>query len=51
MGAELLTETLTRIETGSATYTKQNEKEVTFAPKLKVGFRSTAFAQIFQIVL
>ena len=35
MGAELLTETLNRIETGSATYTKQNEKEVTFAPKLK----------------
>ena len=35
MGAELLTETLNRIETGSATYTKQNENEVTFAPKLK----------------
>ena len=35
MGAELLTETLNRIETGNATYTKQNEKEVTFAPKLK----------------
>ncbi|HHT9138001.1 MAG TPA: methionyl-tRNA formyltransferase [Candidatus Wunengus sp. YC60] len=35
MGAELLTETLNRIETGDATYTKQDEKEVTFAPKLK----------------
>ena len=35
MGAELLIDTLNRIETGSATYTKQNEKEVTFAPKLK----------------
>lgn len=35
MGAELLTETLIRIETGSATYTKQNENEITFAPKLK----------------
>lgn len=35
MGAELLTETLNRIETGNAHYTKQNEKEVTFAPKLK----------------
>ena len=35
MGAELLTETLNRIETGISTYTKQDEKEVTFAPKLK----------------
>lgn len=35
MGAELLIDTLTRIETGNATYTKQDEKEVTFAPKLK----------------
>lgn len=35
MGAELLTETLNRIETGNATYTQQDEKEVTFAPKLK----------------
>lgn len=35
MGAELLTETLNRIETGNAPYTKQDEKEVTFAPKLK----------------
>ena len=37
MGAELLIDTLTRIETGNATYTKQDEKEVTFAPKLKKG--------------
>ena len=35
MGAALLIDTLTRIETGNATYTKQDEKEVTFAPKLK----------------
>lgn len=35
MGAELLIDSLNRIETGSATYTKQDEKEVTFAPKLK----------------
>ncbi|HHT9108949.1 MAG TPA: methionyl-tRNA formyltransferase [Candidatus Wunengus sp. YC63] len=35
MGAELLIDTLNRIETGNATYTKQDEKEVTFAPKLK----------------
>ena len=35
MGAELLIETLNRIETESANYTKQDEKEVTFAPKLK----------------
>lgn len=35
MGAELLIDTLTRIETGNATNTKQDEKEVTFAPKLK----------------
>jgi len=35
MGATLLIDTLNRIETGSATYTKQDEKEVTFAPKLK----------------
>ncbi|MBM4064892.1 MAG: methionyl-tRNA formyltransferase [Planctomycetes bacterium] len=35
MGAELLIDTLTRIETGNAAYTKQDEKGVTFAPKLK----------------
>jgi methionyl-tRNA formyltransferase len=35
MGAELLIDTLNRIETGNAAYTKQDEKEVTFAPKLK----------------
>ena len=35
MGAELLIDSLNRIETGTATYTKQDEKEVTFAPKLK----------------
>lgn len=35
MGAELLIETLDLVETGKATYTKQDEKEVTFAPKLK----------------
>jgi len=35
MGAALLTETLDCIETGNATYTKQDEKEVSFAPKLK----------------
>ena len=37
MGAELLIDTLNRIETGNAAYTKQDEKEVTFAPKLKKG--------------
>src|SRR5574337_85614 len=35
MGAELLIETLNLVETGKAIYTKQDEKEVTFAPKLK----------------
>lgn len=35
MGATLLIDTLKSIETGNATYTKQDEKEVTFAPKLK----------------
>jgi methionyl-tRNA formyltransferase len=35
MGAHLLVETLDLIETGEATYTKQDEKEATFAPKLK----------------
>ena len=35
MGAALLIDTLNRIETGNATYTKQDGKEVTFAPKLK----------------
>lgn len=35
MGAELLIETLHLIETGNVTYTKQDEKEVSFAPKLK----------------
>jgi len=35
MGATLLIDTLNRIETGNAAYTKQDEKEVTFAPKLK----------------
>jgi methionyl-tRNA formyltransferase len=35
MGAELLIYTLNRIETVNAAYTKQDEKEVTFAPKLK----------------
>jgi len=32
--APLLLETLDRIDAGTATYTKQNEAEVTFAPKL-----------------
>lgn len=35
MGAELLIETLNRIEAGNAAYAKQDEKEATFAPKLK----------------
>ena len=35
MGAELLIETLNLVETGKAIYTKQDEKGVTFAPKLK----------------
>ncbi|MCF6154653.1 MAG: methionyl-tRNA formyltransferase [Candidatus Brocadia sp.] len=35
MGADLLIETLNLVETGKATYTKQDEREVTFAPKLK----------------
>ncbi|MDN3515724.1 MAG: methionyl-tRNA formyltransferase [Candidatus Brocadia sp.] len=35
MGAELLIETLNLVETGKAAYTKQDEKEVTFAPKLE----------------
>lgn len=35
MGAELLVETLNRIETGNVTYIKQDEQSVTFAPKLK----------------
>ncbi|HHT9110524.1 MAG TPA: methionyl-tRNA formyltransferase [Candidatus Brocadiaceae bacterium] len=35
MGAELLLETLDLIETGKAIYTKQDEKAVCFAPKLK----------------
>lgn len=35
MGAELLIDTLHLIETGSATYTKQDEHGVSFAPKLK----------------
>lgn len=35
LGAELLLETLDSIETGKATYTKQDEKAVCFAPKLK----------------
>src|SRR3989304_6110418 len=35
IGADLLVETLKLIETGTATYTKQNDNDVTFAPKLK----------------
>ncbi len=35
LGAELLIETLSLVETQRATYTKQDEKGVTFAPKLK----------------
>lgn len=35
MGADLLIETLNLVETEKATYTKQDEREVTFAPKLK----------------
>lgn len=35
MGADLLIETLDGIEAGRATYTKQEEKEVSFAPKIK----------------
>ena len=34
LAAPLLLETLGRIDTGTATYTKQNEAEVTYAPKL-----------------
>ena len=35
MGADLLTETLNSVEAGKATYTKQDENEVSFAPKIK----------------
>lgn len=35
MGAELLLETLDLVETETANYKKQDEKKVTFAPKLK----------------
>ncbi len=35
LGADLLIETLNLVETGKASYTKQEEKEATFAPKLK----------------
>jgi methionyl-tRNA formyltransferase len=35
LAAPLLLETLNRIDTGMATYTKQNEAEVTYAPKLR----------------
>ena len=35
MGAQLLLETLPKIESGEAVYTKQNEEEVTYAPLLK----------------
>ena len=35
MGAELLVDTLCLVETGNATYTKQDEHGVSFAPKLK----------------
>ncbi len=35
LAAPLLLETLGDIETGTATYTKQNDAEATFAPKLK----------------
>ncbi len=35
MGAELLVETLDGIEVGRVTYTKQEENEVSFAPKIK----------------
>lgn len=35
MGADLLIETLNLVEAEKATYTKQDERDVTFAPKLK----------------
>jgi methionyl-tRNA formyltransferase len=35
LGAPLLLETLAALEAGTATYTKQNDAEATFAPKLK----------------
>jgi methionyl-tRNA formyltransferase len=35
LAAPLLLETLAALETGTATYTKQNDAEATFAPKLK----------------
>ena len=35
MGADLLVETLDGVEAGRATYTKQDENEVSFAPKIK----------------
>ncbi|MBU6390800.1 MAG: methionyl-tRNA formyltransferase [Planctomycetes bacterium] len=35
MGADVLVETLDLVEKGEAAYTKQEEKDVTFAPKLK----------------
>jgi len=35
MGADVSLETLKNIESGNVTYTRQNESDVTFAPKLK----------------
>jgi len=45
MGADLLIETLDGIEEGRATYTKQEEKEVSFAPKIKKETGLIAWSQ------
>ncbi len=46
----LLLETLTRLESGTATYTKQNEAEVTFAPKLRKADGFLDFAESAEVL-
>jgi methionyl-tRNA formyltransferase len=45
LSAPLLLETLARIDAGTADYTKQNEAEVTFAPKLRKADGLLDFAE------
>jgi methionyl-tRNA formyltransferase len=50
LAAPLLLETLARLESGTATYTRQNEAEVTFAPKLRKADGFLDFAEPAEVL-
>ncbi len=50
LAAPLLLETLARLESGTATYTQQNEAQVTFAPKLRKADGFLDFAEPAEVL-